>query len=125
MQEFLLEQSTIQADGTGPEIALGSSPATHLKVTLGITRIVEQESLDVSIWGSPDKVAWGSKPLFSFPQKFYCGHYTLFADLTSHPETQYLQVRWKAHRWGRGEPKPLFTIYVFAETVQANQATAA
>jgi len=84
-------------------------------VTLGITRIIEQESLDISIWGSADNVDYGSKPLLSFPQKFYCGVYQMILDLAAHPEIRYLKAKWNVNRWGRGGSEPLFGIYVFVQ----------
>ena len=42
-------------------------------MTLAITKIIEQESLDLSIFGSADGATWGAKPIAAFPQKFYCG----------------------------------------------------
>jgi hypothetical protein len=82
---------------------------------LGITRIIEQESLDISVWGSADNADWGTKPLLSYPQKFYCGTYQVLLDLNDRPEVRYLRVQWKVGRWGRGASKPLFGFYVFAE----------
>jgi len=40
-------------------------------LTLAITNIIEQESLDVSIFGSADGATWDPKPVAAFPQKFY------------------------------------------------------
>jgi len=45
-----------------------------LLLTLGITRIIEQESLDVSIWGSANNAEWGAKPLLSFSAKILLRH---------------------------------------------------
>jgi len=52
--EFLLPETTVREAGAGPEINLGNQQGETLILTLGITRIVEQESLDISIWGSAD-----------------------------------------------------------------------
>jgi len=82
-------------------------------MTLGITRIIEQQSLDLSIWGSADGVDWGTKPLASFPQKFYCGTYQLALDLYDHPEVKYIRAKWQVNRWGKGDPRPLFAFYLF------------
>jgi hypothetical protein len=27
-------------------------------------------------------------------------------------------VKWAVNRWGKGDPKPLFTIYLFAQALQ-------
>ncbi len=112
---FLIPEAVLREDAAGPEINLGSSRAKALVLTLGITRVIEQQSLEVSIWGSADNATWGDKPLMSFPQKFYCGTYQLLLDLSGHPEVQYLRAKWKVQRWGRGEPKPLFGTYLFAQ----------
>lgn len=112
---FILPETTIREAGTGPALELGQSQGGLVLLTLGITRVIEQESLDVSIWGSADNADWGTKPLISFPQKFYCGTYQILLDLAGHPEVKYLRVKWQAQRWGRGEPKPLFGLYVFAQ----------
>ena len=89
-----------------------------LVLTLGITRIIEQESIDLSIWGSADGTDWGTKPLATFPQKFYCGTYQIIADLSERADLKYLRVKWALNRWGKGDPKPLFTIYLFAQALQ-------
>ncbi len=115
LPEFLLPETTIREAGTGPEVAVGDQAGGVLMLTLGITRIIEQESIDVSIWGSADGVEWGSKPLVAFPQKFYCGTYQIALDLSNNPEISRIRVKWNVNRWGKGEPKPLFTLFVFAE----------
>lgn len=118
LPNFLLPEGIIHEDGEGPTISLTSARGKVLLLTLGITRIIEQESLDLSIWGSPDQADWGSKPLAAFPQKFYCGTYQLLVDLRDRPEIQYLKAKWKVDRWGRGEPKPLFGAYLFGQETQ-------
>jgi hypothetical protein len=115
LPSFLLPETVIREDAEGPAVNLESSQGKLLLLTLGITRIVEQESLDVSIWGSPDQQNWGAKAIYSFPQKFYCGTYQLLVDLTEHPEVRHLRAACKVARWGRGEPKPLFGVYLFAQ----------
>ncbi len=120
MQEFLLPETTVREDGAGPAIGLGTAKGTLIDITLGITRIIEQESLDASIWGSADGVNWGSKPIAQFPQKFYCGTYSLQVNLGAHADVAFLQVRWKVNRWGHGGTPPLFGLYVFAGTAATN-----
>jgi hypothetical protein len=121
---FLVPETTVGEEGHGPEVDLGPSRGKSLLLTLGITRIIEQESLDVSVWGSADQTSWGTKPLVSFPQKFYCGTYQIQLDLSPDPEIKYVRVHWKTSRWGRGEPNPLFGFYLFAEET-AEQVLAA
>ena len=112
---FLLPETTAQKNGNGAEFELGPDCGKAVLVTLGITRIVEQESLDVEIWGSADGTSWGDKPLLRFPQKFYCGVYSLLLDLTRHPDIKFVRVTYKLNRWGRGDSSPLFGFYVFAQ----------
>src|SRR6476619_362846 len=113
---FLLPETTIREAGASAELDLGRPAGTVILLTLGITRIIEQESLDVSIWGSADGADWGTKPLASFPQKFYCGTYQILLDLSEHPEIKQLRVKWGLNRWGKGDPKPLFTVYLFVQS---------
>jgi hypothetical protein len=125
LPQFLLTETTIRAAGTGSAIHLGDEPNETLILTLGITRIIEQESIDVSIWGSADGSDWGAKPLASFPQKFYTGTYQILVDLTDHPDVRYLRASWKVNRWGKGDPKPLFTVYLFLQELSRQMAVGA
>lgn len=112
---FLVPEQAIQDGGNGPAVDLGSDRPAALALTLGITRVVEQESIDLAVYGSADGENFDVKPLVAFPQKFYCGTYALTLDLTAHPEVRYIRAGWKTNRWGRGDQKALFTIYVFAD----------
>jgi hypothetical protein len=124
LPQFLVPETTVREAGAGPELSLGEQQGETLLLTLGITRIIEQESLDISIWGSPDGQDWGSKPLLSFPQKFYCGTYQILLDLADHANVKYVRAKWQMNRWGKGDTKPLFTIYLFAQQM-VNQLMAA
>jgi len=126
LPQFLLPETTVREAGAGPDVNLGDlQPGRTLILTLGITRIVEQESIDISIWGSADGSDWGAKPLVSFPQKFYCGTYQMFLDLSEHANIQYLRANWQVGRWGKGDPKPLFTLYLFVQAGQGALAKSA
>jgi hypothetical protein len=116
--DFLLPETTIREAGAGPVLDLDGYDGEAVIVTLGITRIVEQESLDVSICGSADGKEWSAKPLASFPQKFYCGTYQILVDLTGNPNTRYLRAKWQVNRWGKGDPKPLFALYLFVQNAR-------
>lgn len=124
--KFLLPESLVEQDGSGAIIALDAARGKPLLLTLGVTRIVEQESLEVCIWGSGtshDKQNW--RMLQAFPRKFYCGTYSVLLDLTRHREIRYLRAQWKISRWGRGEITPLFGFYLFAEDEMLHAAGAA
>ena len=117
LPQFLLPETTVREAGTGSEISLGDQRGESLILTLGITRIIEQESIDLSIWGSADGSDWGAKPVATFPQKFYCGTYQILLDLTDRPDVKHLRAKWAVNRWGKGDPKPLFTIYLFVQAM--------
>jgi hypothetical protein len=118
LPQFLVPETTVREAGAGPEINLGGQQGETLLLTLGITRIIEQESIDISIWGSPDGKDWGARPLVSFPQKFYCGTYQILLDLAERPEIQYVRAKWQVNRWGKGDPKPLFTVYLMVQQME-------
>ena len=119
LPNFLIPESVIRDAGAGPELELGSCQGGLVLLTLGITRIVEQQSLDVAVWGSADNADWGAKPLVAFPQKFYCGSYHLLLDLAQHPDVKFLKAKWQVNRWGRGEGKPLFGAFLAAQDAKA------
>lgn len=125
LPQFLLPETTIREAGAGPNLLLGDQESGTLILTLGITRIIEQESIDLSIWGSADGTEWGSRPLVSFPQKFYCGTYQMVLDLSAHKGIKYLRAKWQVNRWGKGSPKPLFGIYLFVQVLAEELAIGA
>ena len=124
LRNFLLPESIARADGIGPEFELGPHRGKLLVLTLGITRIIEQESLDVTIWGSHDGENWGLRPLAKFPPKFYCGIYSVLLNLAAQPDIGFVRVDWKMSRWSRGEVTPMFGFYVYAEESGARISTA-
>ena len=115
LPSFIIPETVIREAGASSELNIETVSGGCLLLTLGITRIIEQQSLDLSIWGSANNADWGTKPLIAFPQKFYCGTYQLVLDLSANPEVKFLKAKWNASRWGRGEPKPLFGVYLFVQ----------
>jgi hypothetical protein len=113
---FLVPECVIQANGDSPPFDLGANPPFRLLVTLGITEVVEQESLDLALVASVDGETWLKSPVLEFPQKFYAGASALLLDTARHPGIRYLRAHWSLNRWGRGEQTPLFTFYVFLES---------
>ncbi len=107
---FLVPEITVEANGEGEAIPVGESAGKTLLLTLAVTRILEQQSLDVSVWGSADGQQWGAKPLLAFPQKFYQGVSQLLLDLQDAPDAKYLRTKWTVNRWGVGSPKPRFSF---------------
>jgi hypothetical protein len=112
---FLLPERAVTENGSGEPVLIERWQGRPILLTLGITQIIEQESLDVSLAASADGAAWEPKPLASFPQKFYKGTYQLLLDLSERPDIRFSRVDWKVNRWGRGDAKPLFHFYVVAQ----------
>jgi len=112
MDLFLVPEKTVDADGESAPLELPENARKNYRLTLAITKIVEQESLDVSIWGSADGKEWGTTPLTAFPQKFYQGVYQLVLEMSNHPDTRFLKAKWHVNRWGVGDPKPRFSFLV-------------
>ena len=123
MPELLVPEMIAREDGASNELTLGAMSGNPLLLTLGITRILEQDSLDVSVWGSADRMQW--RQMAAYPQKFYCGTYLLMVDLTREPSVRYLRVEWRMGRWGETDPKPVVGFYVTAEQIQYQTAGAA
>ena len=121
LPQFLLPETLVREAGQSTDVDLGETQNGTLVLTLGLTRIIEQESIDVSIWGSADGTDWGAKPLVSFPQKFYCGTYQILLDLSDRP-VRFLRAKWAVNRWGKGDPKPLFGVYLFAQVLDRELA---
>jgi hypothetical protein len=115
LAKFLVPENIARTDGIGPDIDLAVDRGKLLVITLGIDRVLEQEALTISIWGSSDTSNWDVGPLMSFPSKYYCGVYSRLLNLAEHPNVRYLRIEWKVSRWGKGEITPLFGFYVFAE----------
>jgi len=121
LPDFLFPEQTVTANGEGPLVEIGDAAGKSVQLTLGITAIVEQESLDVAIYGSPDGIEWSAKPLTTFPQKFYSGMYVVVLDLTPMPTIRYLKIRYKVNRWGHWTSGPMFKFFLAAEKVAATR----
>lgn len=122
---FLVPEQVVRENGTGPAVDLGPKCPGAVALTFGITHIVEQQSIDLALYGSADGESFDAKPLAAFPQKFYCGTYSLVLDLSANPDVRYIRAGWKTNRWGRGDQTPLFTVYVFAEAATSKALAAA
>ena len=118
LDTFLVPQKTVvNAKGDGAPVEVGAETNRVFLLALEITNIVEQESLDVSIYGSADGATFGPKPLALFPQKFYRGTHPLLLDLTAHTEIKLIRAHWEVNRWGRGSETPMFEFQVAIKEV--------
>ena len=106
------EKTIANAKGDGPALDISGAASRVFLLTLDITNIIEQQSLDVSIFGSADGAAWAAKPIIAFPQKFYRGQHPLLLDLTGSGEVKFIRAHWDVHRWGRGTETPMFEFHL-------------
>jgi hypothetical protein len=97
---YVVPECAACSDGCGPVFELSSSERGKLLVvTLAINRVLEYETLFVSIWGSPDTENWGTAPLASFSPKYYCGVYSTLLNLAARPNIKYIRADWRIQRW--------------------------
>lgn len=111
------EKTVVTAKGDGAAIAVSTAASRVFLLSLNITNIVEQESLDVSIYGSSDGTTWPPKPITNFPQKFYRAQHPLLLDLNEHKEVKFVRAHWEVSRWGRGSETPMFEFNVSIKEV--------
>ena len=93
----------------------------NLLLTFGITHAVEQESIGVEIHGSKDGISWPRKPLVPFRAEVLLRNLSVdLAPVRGAVSEGGLAVK----RWSRGEERPFFRFYVFAQRAQARTAAA-
>jgi hypothetical protein len=98
----------MESNGNGASFDISSSATRTFLCLLTVADQFEQESLDVSIYGSIDGATWTPKPLLKMPQQFYRGHTKMVLDLSLRPEIKFIRAKWELIRWGRGAPLPMF-----------------
>jgi len=117
---LVAEKTVVSAKGDGPTVDVSAAAGKVFLLTLEITKIIEQESLEVSISGSVDGATWGAKPIVAFPQKFYCGQAPMLLNLTAHPDVKFVRAHWDVARWGRGTETPMFEFGVRLKEIPAD-----
>lgn len=118
--DLVAAKTVVTAKGDGVAVDVSAATSRVFLLTLEITNIIEQESLDVSVFGSADGAAWGPKAIAAFPQKFYREQAVLLLDLTAHPDVKFVRARWDVARWGRGTETAMFEFGVTMREVPAN-----
>lgn len=109
--------TTLESSGDGSPVEISESASGTFFCVLTITDQIEQESLDVSIWGSPDGQDFGKRPVLKLPQQFYSGATKMILDLSLRPEIKFLRARWELNRWGRVAPTPRFVAGLQLEEI--------
>lgn len=124
--DLIPPDTRLTANGEGQPYEIASSETRTFLCSMFIEDQIEQESVDISVWGSADGQDWGKFPLLKMPQRFYRGETRQILDLTLKPEVRFLRAKWDLARWGRVAPHPMFVlgfhlteISAFANTVAA------
>src|SRR5437879_9262410 len=115
--QMIPENTRMEANGEGAAFDISASASRTFLCRLTVTDQIEQESLDVSIWGSADRETWTKKPLLKLPQQFYRGTTKLILDLSLRPEIKFIRARWELFRWGRVSPIPMFVAGLEVEEI--------
>ena len=117
--EFSLIPANTRLDSNadGAPLDISETLSRTFFSTLTVTDQIEQESLDVSIWGSADGQDFGKRPLLKLPQQFYRGATKMVLDVSLRPEIKFLRARWELNRWGRVSPIPMFVAGLQLEEI--------
>jgi hypothetical protein len=108
--DLIPPRTRLESNGDGEKVDISGSPTRTFLCSLLITEQIEQESLDVSIWGSEDGENWGARPILKLPQRFYRGETRAVLDLSLRPEVKFIRAKWELFRWGRVAPLPMFVV---------------
>jgi hypothetical protein len=107
----------LESSGEGAPLDISETVSRTFFCTLIITEQIEQESLDISIWGSVDGQEFGKRPLLKLPQQFYRGTTKMVLDVSFRQEIKFLRARWELNRWGRVAPTPMFVASLELEEI--------
>lgn len=109
--------TVLESNSDGESVEISESESRTFFCVLTVFDQIEQESLDVSIWGSPDGQDFGKQPLLKFPQQFYRGNTKLILDVSLRPDIKFVRARWELNRWGRVSPMPRFAAGLQLEEI--------
>jgi hypothetical protein len=111
MRLDLIPSSTrLTSNGEGQAFEIPANGTRVFMCTMFVTEQIEQESVDISVWGSSDGQDFGKLPLLKMPQRFYRGETRQILDLTLKPDVKFVRAKWELTRWGRGAPHPVFVL---------------
>src|SRR5579864_3000496 len=95
MEFDLIPQATlVEANGNSETVDVRTSATRTFFCILWISDQIEQESADVSIWGSADGENWGTHPILKLPQQFYRGETRAVLELVLRPDVKFIRARW-------------------------------
>ena len=108
--DLIPNDTLVKESGFGAAVDIRASQTRTFFCVMNINDQIEQESVDVSIWGSADGENWGTHPILKLPQQFYRGETRAVLDLTLVPEINFIRAGWDLNRWGRVAPLPMFVL---------------
>ena len=106
--DLIAPNTLLESNANGQPVDVAGSATRTFLCTMFISDQIEQESLDVSIWGSADGENWGTHPILKLPQRFYRGETRAVLELALRPEVKFIRAKWEMNKWGRGAPVPVF-----------------
>ena len=109
----------VEENGGADAVDISGSATRTFFCVMFIYDQIEQESIDVSIWGSADGENWGTHPILKLPQRFYRGETRAVLELTLRPEVKFIRAKWDLNRWGRVAPLPMFRVGLHLTEVPA------
>ncbi len=108
--DLIAPDTRLVSNGSGPAMDIRTSATRTFYCVMLITDQIEQESVDVLIWGSGDGENWGTQPFLRLPQRFYRGETRAVLELVHSPEVNFIRASWELNRWGRVAPVPMFVL---------------
>jgi hypothetical protein len=105
------------SNGNGVHFDISESTTRTFFCVLTIHDQIEQESLDVSIWGSANGQDFGKKPLLKLPQQFYRSTCKMVLDVSLKSDIKFIRTKWELNRWGRVAPQPMFVVGLTLEEI--------
>ncbi len=123
--ELIPARTRVESNSEGAKFDVSTSATRTFLCLLTVFDQIEQESLDVSIWGSADGENWGTKPLLKLPQRFYRGSTKMILDLSLRLAIKFIRAKWELNRWGRVAPLPMFEIGLSITEIPAMARTGA
>lgn len=118
-------KTIVTTKGDGDAVNLSVTNARVFLITLKITDIVEQEALELSVYGSSDGQTWTAKPILTFRQQFYASETPMLLNLSGLSDVKFVRAHWEVNRWGRGPETPRFEVEASMREVPVEMLQAA
>src|ERR1700676_4675210 len=97
--DLIPPDTLLQESGIGDAVDISATTTRTFLCSMEITDQIEQESVDIAIWGSADGQDWGTKPILKLPQQFYRGETRAVLELVFRPEVKWIRAQGELNRW--------------------------